>query len=81
LSAHDSKDVVVEVGRTEVAKAPRYVAVHMREMISDLPTKQRQALHLRYFARLDYTEMASRATLPIPSTRRRREGHHARCRP
>ena len=36
LSAHDSKDVVVEVGRTEVAKAPRYVAVHMREMISDL---------------------------------------------
>ena len=31
----------------------------MREMISDLPTKQRQALHLRYFAGLDYAEMAT----------------------
>jgi RNA polymerase sigma-70 factor (ECF subfamily) len=31
----------------------------MREMISDLPTKQRQALHLRYFAGLDYAAMAT----------------------
>ena len=36
-----------------------YAAVHMREMISDLPTKQRQALHLRYFAGLDYAAMAT----------------------
>jgi RNA polymerase sigma factor (sigma-70 family) len=36
-----------------------YAAVHIREMISDLPTKQRQALHLRYFAGLDYAEMAT----------------------
>jgi RNA polymerase sigma-70 factor, ECF subfamily len=36
-----------------------YAAVHMREMISDLPTKQRQALHLRYFAGLDYAEIAT----------------------
>ena len=36
-----------------------YAAVHIREMISDLPTRQRQALHLRYFAGLDYVEMAT----------------------
>ena len=36
-----------------------YAAVHIREMISDLPTKQRQALHLRYFVGLDYAEMAT----------------------
>ncbi|HZM85186.1 MAG TPA: RNA polymerase sigma factor [Blastocatellia bacterium] len=36
-----------------------YAAVHIRQMISDLPTKQRQALHLRYFAGLDYAEMAT----------------------
>jgi RNA polymerase sigma-70 factor, ECF subfamily len=35
-----------------------YAAVHIRELISDLPTKQRQALHLRYFAGLGYTEIA-----------------------
>jgi RNA polymerase sigma factor (sigma-70 family) len=27
-------------------------------LISDLPTKQQQALHLRYFAGLGYTEIA-----------------------
>lgn len=35
-----------------------YAAVHIREMIADLPTKQREALHLRYFAGLDYAEIA-----------------------
>jgi RNA polymerase sigma-70 factor (ECF subfamily) len=35
-----------------------YAAVHMRELISDLPTKQRQALYLRYFAGLGYGEVA-----------------------
>jgi RNA polymerase sigma-70 factor (ECF subfamily) len=35
-----------------------YAAVHIRELISDLPTKQQQALHLRYFAGLGYTEIA-----------------------
>ena len=35
-----------------------YAAVHMRELISNLPTKQQQALHLRYFAGLGYTEIA-----------------------
>jgi RNA polymerase sigma-70 factor, ECF subfamily len=35
-----------------------YAAVRLRELISDLPIKQRQALHLRYFAGLDYGEIA-----------------------
>ena len=37
-----------------------YAAVHMRELISGLPAKQQQALHLRYFAGLDYAEIAMR---------------------
>ena len=36
-----------------------YAAVHMRELVSDLPAKQQQALHLRYFAGLDYAAIAS----------------------
>lgn len=36
-----------------------YAAVHMRELISDLPAKQQQALQLRYFAGLDYAAIAS----------------------
>ena len=35
-----------------------YAAVHLRELISDLPAKQQRALHLRYFAGLDYAEIA-----------------------
>jgi RNA polymerase sigma-70 factor, ECF subfamily len=35
-----------------------YAAVHLRELIADLPAKQQQALHLRYFAGLDYAEIA-----------------------
>jgi RNA polymerase sigma-70 factor (ECF subfamily) len=36
-----------------------YAAVHMRELISGLPAKQREALHLRYFAGLNYGEIAT----------------------
>jgi RNA polymerase sigma-70 factor (ECF subfamily) len=36
-----------------------YAAVHVRELISDLPTRQREALHLRYFAGLGYGEIAT----------------------
>jgi RNA polymerase sigma-70 factor (ECF subfamily) len=36
-----------------------YAAVHMRELISTLPAKQQQALHLRYFAGLDYDAIAN----------------------
>lgn len=35
-----------------------YAAVHMRELISALPARQREALHLRYFAGLEYQEIA-----------------------
>jgi len=36
-----------------------YAAVRMREMIASLPPKQREALRLRCFAGLDYTEIAA----------------------
>jgi RNA polymerase sigma-70 factor, ECF subfamily len=36
-----------------------YAAVRMRELIASLPPKQREALHLRCFAGLDYEEMAA----------------------
>jgi RNA polymerase sigma-70 factor (ECF subfamily) len=36
-----------------------YAAVHLRELIVALPAKQQQALHLRYFAGLDYAEIAN----------------------
>ena len=36
-----------------------YAAVHLRELIAALPGKQQQALHLRYFAGLNYPEIAS----------------------
>ena len=36
-----------------------YAAVHLRELLSALPTRQREALHLRYFAGLDYRGIAA----------------------
>ena len=36
-----------------------YAAVRMRELIASLPPKQREALHLRCFAGLDYNEIAA----------------------
>lgn len=36
-----------------------YAAVHMRELVSALPAKQREALQLRYYAGLDYAEIAA----------------------
>jgi RNA polymerase sigma-70 factor (ECF subfamily) len=36
-----------------------YATVRMRELIAALPAKQRQALHLRYSAGLDYASIAS----------------------
>jgi RNA polymerase sigma-70 factor (ECF subfamily) len=35
-----------------------YAAVHLRELMSALPAKQREALYLRYFAGLEYAEIA-----------------------
>jgi RNA polymerase sigma-70 factor (ECF subfamily) len=36
-----------------------YAVVRMRELISELPAKQREALSLRYFAGLNYAEIAT----------------------
>jgi len=36
-----------------------YAAVHLRELLSALPAKQREALHLRYIAGLDYAGIAA----------------------
>lgn len=36
-----------------------YTAIRIRELTSRLPAKQRQALHLRYFAGLEFEEIAT----------------------
>ena len=36
-----------------------YAAIHLRQLISALPRKQREALYLRYFAGLDYAEIGA----------------------
>lgn len=36
-----------------------YAALHVREMLGQLPAKQRQAVYLRYFAGLEYKEIAT----------------------
>ncbi len=48
------------IGKTAQAQMENdgYAAVRMRELISALPVKQREALQLRYFAGLDYPEIA-----------------------
>jgi RNA polymerase sigma-70 factor (ECF subfamily) len=35
-----------------------YAAVHLRELLAALPAKQQQALHMRYFAGLEYADIA-----------------------
>ena len=46
-------------GRRPLDENDGYAAVHMRELMSALPAKQREALHLRYFAGLDYGDIAA----------------------
>jgi RNA polymerase sigma-70 factor (ECF subfamily) len=46
-----------------------YAAVHIRELIADLPTKQRAALQLRYFAGLDYAKIAEAMRCSADSAR------------
>ena len=36
-----------------------YAVVHLHQLMSALPAKQREALHLRYFAGLEYAEIAA----------------------
>jgi RNA polymerase sigma-70 factor (ECF subfamily) len=50
-------------GRGKSHRSPHedegYAAVRMRELVSGLPAKQRQSIHLRYFAGLEYAEIAA----------------------
>ncbi len=43
----------------EFSENDGYAAVRLRELIASLPAKQREALHLRCFAGLDYAEIAA----------------------
>ena len=52
-----------------------YAAVRLRELMSALPAKQREALQLRYFAGLDYAEIA--ATLDCSQEGARANVSHA----
>jgi RNA polymerase sigma factor (sigma-70 family) len=36
-----------------------YAAIHLREQLAALPSKQRRALYLRYFAGLDYAQIGA----------------------
>jgi RNA polymerase sigma-70 factor, ECF subfamily len=36
-----------------------FAAIHLRELLSTLPARQREAIQLRYFAGLDYAEIAA----------------------
>jgi RNA polymerase sigma-70 factor (ECF subfamily) len=42
-----------------VSENEGYSALHMRELIDELPAKQREAVHLRYFAGLDFAAIAA----------------------
>ena len=46
-----------------------YAAVRLRELLASLPPKQRQALHLRYFAGLDFAQIAAAMSCSEPSAR------------
>ena len=57
------KESLAAIGSGKAHYAPHendgYAAVHLRELMSALPAKQREALHLRYFAGLDYAGIAT----------------------
>jgi RNA polymerase sigma-70 factor, ECF subfamily len=57
----------------KAARAPdeseAYAAIHLRQKIAALPTKQRQALYLRYFAGLDYAEIGAAMSCSAQSAR------------
>jgi RNA polymerase sigma-70 factor (ECF subfamily) len=60
----------------KIGKVPRashendgYAIVRLRELLSALPAKQREALYLRHFAGLDYAEIAAAIKCSEPSAR------------
>jgi RNA polymerase sigma-70 factor (ECF subfamily) len=46
-------------GSHRLSENEGYAAVHLRDLMSALPARQREALHLRYFAGLDYAGIAT----------------------
>jgi RNA polymerase sigma-70 factor (ECF subfamily) len=46
-------------GRRALSENDGFAAVHLREFLSRLPERQREALQLRYFAGLGYSEIAA----------------------
>jgi RNA polymerase sigma-70 factor (ECF subfamily) len=55
---HPAAERIGKVDRS-LSENDGYAVVRMRELISELPAKQREALYLRYFAGLDYTGIAA----------------------
>jgi len=55
--------------RTSANESDSYAAVRIRELISRLPAKQRQALHLRYFGGLEFEEIATATKSSLESAR------------
>lgn len=60
---HDTEECPVAGTMGRPCHSPQendgYAMVHIRELISHLPMKQRQALYLRYFGGLEYVEIAT----------------------
>ena len=46
-------------GHRALDESDGYAAVQLRDLMSALPARQRQAVHLRYFAGLDYSGIAA----------------------
>ena len=60
IADEEANPAAERIGKTPRAQVENdgYAAVRMRELISALPARQREALQLRYFAGLDYPEIA-----------------------
>jgi RNA polymerase sigma-70 factor (ECF subfamily) len=61
VSVEEKNAAADRIGHTHrgLSENEGYAAVRMRELIASLPPKQREALHLRCFAGLDYAEIAA----------------------
>jgi RNA polymerase sigma-70 factor (ECF subfamily) len=60
LVSNDRADSATERSavRRVVGESDGYAAVHLNELLAALPARQREAVQLRYFAGLDYEEIA-----------------------
>lgn len=72
IVADDQQDSAAErAGKTQRSHNENegYVMVRLGELISTLPERQREALQLRYFAGLDYSEIAKIMQCSQPAAR------------